>query len=271
MGNVSLESALAEVASFEIAPLPRVAHQLTALAEDEDASLARFVELLKTDPATASAVLRAASSPVFAAKAPIASLAQAVSRLGLQNVAQIALAVALRARFVEVPGYERELETDYRTSVAVALFAQRIARSRKLNAEEAFLAGLLCDVGRPAILSMLARHHPAAMAADRDDVRQLVEAEHAAVGRRVLAQWKLSDTLGEAAATHHDHEPRTPLGAIVQLANALARGALAEPAGDEDPSRLAGSPAAAMLNLYDDEIVALAAYAGEVRTLVEVL
>lgn len=271
MGNVSLESALAEVASFEIAPLPRVAHQLTALAEDEDASLARFVELLKTDPATASGVLRAASSPVFAAKAKVASLTQAVSRLGLQNVAQIALAVALRARFAEVPGYERDIEADYRTSVAVAIFAQRIARARKLNAEEAFLAGLLCDVGRPAILSVLARHRPEALAA-RDEVTRLVEAEHAAVGRRVLAEWKLADALGEAAATHHDHAPRTVLGAIVHLANALARSVFEEaPAADVSLSAVAGSPAAAMLNLYDDDIAVLAANAAEVRSKVEAL
>ena len=86
--------------------LPRVASQVVALVGSPTTDANRLSELIHRDPALAGQVLRIANSPAYMPRMPIVSLQQAVSRLGLNVVSEIAFAASLQSGVFRVPGYE---------------------------------------------------------------------------------------------------------------------------------------------------------------------
>ena len=57
--------------------------------------------------------------------------------------------IATRTRAFRVDGHEDEMRALFAHAFATALYAQEVARARRLGVEEAFLAGLFHDVGPP--------------------------------------------------------------------------------------------------------------------------
>lgn len=82
--------------SLSLPMLPAVANEVLALTQAETTDAARLSQVMHRDPALASNVLRVANSAAFVGQVPCASLQQAVSRLGLQRVTEIALALAVK-------------------------------------------------------------------------------------------------------------------------------------------------------------------------------
>ena len=192
---------------------------------------------------------------------PIVSLPQAVSRLGMAKVREIALAISMRTRVFDVKGYARELAVLFRHALATALFAEEIARMRRRNVEEAFLTGLLHDVGKPIVLqAILDAKGPAAKEVQIRPaaVWALVRELHPVAGRALAATWKLPLALGETIAGHHDLTSASPGVHVVRLADDLAHFAL----GDAPMERetLDAHPFAAALNFYPEDVDRLVAH-----------
>ena len=242
--------------------LPRVASQVVALVGSPTTDANKLSELIHRDPALAGQVLRIANSPAYMPRMPIVSLQQAVSRLGLNVVSEIAFAASLQSGVFRVPGYETVLNQLWRHALASGAFAKEIARVRRLNVESAFLCGLLHSVGKPALLQLVndvaktnsLRVGPIALVAVLDDL-------HAVVGVRIAEQWSLPKPV--AASIEH-HTAYAQAGAFRQeatitfLAARLAAHAI-EPArfGSDDAFR--NTPAIADLNLYPDDVAGLLA------------
>ena len=255
--------------------LPRVASQVVALVGSPTTDANRLSELIHRDPALAGQVLRIANSPAYMPRMPIVSLQQAVSRLGLNVVSEIAFAASLQSGVFRVPGYESVLNQLWRHALASGAFAKEIARVRRLNVESAFLCGLLHSVGKPALLQLVndvakgsstsssIRVGPIALVAVLDDL-------HAVVGVRIAEQWGLPKPV--AASIEH-HATYAQAGAFRQeamitfLADRLATHAL-------DPTRFGGddgfrdTPVIAELNLYPDDVAGLLARRERVLELV---
>lgn len=212
---------------LELPSLPEVALKIRRALADEDVSVAEIARLLGTDPALAARTLRVANSAMFyRGGRPITSLSGAVSQLGQKMVRNVALSFAAQQVFI---GYGNRQLRDlvsavWRHSVHTAVVAHMLARVQtKLNADEAFLAGLLHEVGKLYILTR-----------GKDDVETLANdagfqsvlaAWHPRVGRAVIEAWELP---AELAAAVGDHEtcslaaPAPPtMTAVVAAANYL--------------------------------------------------
>ncbi len=251
--------------------LPRVASQVVALVGSPTTDANRLSELIHRDPALAGQVLRIANSPAYMPRMPIVSLQQAVSRLGLNIVSEIAFSASLQSGVFKVPGYELMLNQLWRHALASGAFAKEIARVRRLNVESAFLCGLLHSVGKPALLQLVndvakksaTRVGPIALVA-------LLEDLHAVVGIRIAEQWGLPKPV--AASIEH-YTTYAQAGAFRQeamitfLADRLATHAL-EPArfGGDDGFR--DTAAIGDLNLYPDDVAGLLARRERVLELV---
>src|SRR5262249_9921046 len=117
---------------------------------------------------------------------------------------------------------------------ATALYAQEVARARRFGVEEAFLAGLFHDVGRPLVLQLVIdMHADLGLPVDPRVLAWAADALHADVGARAVETWQLGKTLADAVRYHHDFgrdAARRP-AALAAFASALARYALAAPNG----------------------------------------
>jgi len=212
---------------LELPSLPEVAMKIRRALGDENVSSGEIARLLGADPALAARTLRIANSAMFyRGTRPITSLSAAVSQLGHKMVRNVALSFAAQQVFI---GYGsrplRELVSSvWRHSVHTAVVAHMLARVRtKLNADEAFLAGLLHEVGKLYIL-MRAKGGREALASGAG-FQSVLAAWHPRLGRAVIEAWELPAELAAAVGEHEScslaaPEPPT-MTAVVAVANYL--------------------------------------------------
>jgi putative nucleotidyltransferase with HDIG domain len=260
-------------ATLELPLLPSLAWQLIAMSQRDDVDVQQFADLIHRDQALAGHVLRLANSAAFRPRLPIISLQQAVSRLGTNQLAELAFAVAVRSRVFHVPGYEGDIHEQWRHAVATAAYAREIARLTRVHAEGAFLCGLLHDVGKPFVLQLLVDlQEEVQESLPPSVVRAAVQDYHVLAGGRLAAHWELPLHVVESLIYHHDRQATPVCGeavAVTRLADAVAYQVLAPEAEPRGHGYLL--PLLADLNRDFVDIDAILAKRAEVLRMVEAL
>jgi HD-like signal output (HDOD) protein len=237
---------------LELPSLPEVALKIRRALADDDVSVSEIARLLGTDPALAARTLRVANSAMFyRGSRPITSLSGAVSQLGYKMVRNVALSFAAQQAFI---GYGSRALRDlvsavWRHSVHAAVIAHMLARVRaKLNADEAFLAGLLHEVGKLYIL-MQAKDTVDVLASD-PGFQSVLAAWHPRAGRAVIEAWELSPELATAVGDHESCSLEVPdppsMTGVIAVANYLVEHSEAACA---DPEFHAKAPSFGALSL----------------------
>ena len=260
--------------ALELPVLPEAASQVVQLCNDPTVDLPRIAAVVARDPAMAGNLMRLANSTLYGGTTPLVSLDQVLARLGVTKVREMALIISCQGKVFQVPGQEKLVKMQFRHCLATAMFAQEIARGRRWNVEEAFLCGLLHDIGRPVLLQeivegCIAFNIPFDLAA----ADAAIGALHARVGGEMIKHWKLPVRLAEVVQFHHD-----PLKAptarnqamMTALADDLSHLLLAGPKLMEvEPLR--DHPLLSDLNIYPDELEALIAFGPKVKTTIEAM
>jgi HD-like signal output (HDOD) protein len=261
-----VRSALAGGA-LDLPPLPAIALQAMQLAS-EDADAAELAKLIQKDIGLAAQIVRVANSSLYARRTPVAALPQAISWLGLAEVRKLALACAVKGKLFANKTFEPILRSVWAESVAVAVFAQEVARARRRSVESAYLCGLLHRAGQAVLLQLLARAPAAKFANLEIEALDYVAAEHEAnAAQRLVKAWELSGPV--AAVVCHwrgiDAPATQALGkaerlALLEVHIGRVLTALTLSAVDElPPPELCGISAKALqeLGLYYDDLGAL--------------
>lgn len=242
---------------------PEAARKIIDACEREDCDMRRLAELVRRDPALSVQFLRLANSPIFGSRSAIVSLPQALARLGTTQTRQIALLVTCKAGVFACAARKDAALRLQSHAVATALWAQEIARLRRMNVEESFLCGLLEDVAMPA-LWQLAADIEKTLGAEclAADVDTHIERLHHVVGADIALRWGLPARVVAAIRLHHaTPEAIGTAGAgvslegtvaTVQLADALARTSLA--GETSDVAEVQAHPSVAALSLYGQEL-----------------
>jgi putative nucleotidyltransferase with HDIG domain len=257
--------------TLDLPVLAGAAQRVMQMALDDSVDPVHLADAIRNDTAMAGHLLRVANSPLYRARAAIVSLQQAISRLGMHQVREIALAIVCESRVFRVRGFETELSGVFRHCLATAHFAQEIARLKRWNVEEAFLAGLMHDIGRPVLLQAvvdLSRELDCQIT--RQQALALVSTAHERTGARLVTLWELPARVSEAV--YHHHRQTAPVGAgplfaVIGMADELAHFALRD--GTMDEPGLRDSPRFRALSLYPEEMTALIACGEKVRLSVE--
>jgi diguanylate cyclase (GGDEF)-like protein len=214
--------------------LPGVAVEvLRACTPDgEEVDLDQLAAIIEQDPALVTKVLRVVNSAVYAVRQPVTSLRHALVLLGVIAVRAIALSFSLTSTVRKEPR-GADLQRYWQRSLYAAIGAQELARIlRPALKEEAFLAGLIQDIGMVA----LARLEPTTYAeimttagADHEEVaaaeRRTFGADHVEVGDWLLGQWGIAPLLRETVAASHAvvvAEDVSPLSGIVAGSGPIA-------------------------------------------------
>lgn len=257
--------------ALDLPILPEAAAAVLDACRDDLVGPRQVADTLQRDAGLAGHVLRVANSSAYAGSEPIVSLSQAVSRLGLRAVAEITLAVVLKARVFKPGRHEALVRPVWAHCAAAGGWAREIARLGRRNVESAFLCGLLHDVGRPIIVQAaldLERAHKTEF--EEREIRETMDELHASIGAALVNQWGLPEWMSTAILWHHepdsapDHvtEART-----TALADRLADWLLLE--GGNDPATLAGNELVTKLDIYPDELEQLLAKHETVREVAE--
>jgi putative nucleotidyltransferase with HDIG domain len=260
-----------EAGSLELPLLPGVAMEVTSAAAREDTDARLLADILKRDPAMAAHVLRVVNSPAYSPRAQIVSLQQAVGRVGSAKIREIALIIACRTGVFKVKGYEAEVDQVFKHSVATALFAQEIARQTRNNVEDAFLCGLLHDVGRPVLLqALLELSSEQSGVRGREALLAVVTDIHCRAGAALATEWKLPDTVSAAILHHHSATLEHAASVhIIALADRLGHALLETP--EVTPESVTEHPALEKLEIYPDVLSKILSRADHVKKAAEAM
>lgn len=192
---------------IELPTYPGVALQLQRVISSDNYGIEELVRLVEADGALASHVLRAANSAFFRATTPVTTLPQAISRVGASELSNIAIAGTLGVQAsIDGPLAAMRRES-WRRSLVGALISQGLARSRKVDPGEAFLAGLLHDFGETIAyrtFEVILDQHPDVEPLNAAQWQWHAQRFHVELGMALAADWKLPELLVEAVMRHHD-------------------------------------------------------------------
>ena len=225
--------------------LPSVALQVIELGQDPEASLKEVARVIGLDPALTSKILRIANSPLYAGRRKSENLLQALNLLGLNAALTLALSFSLVAAIPRRGQNGLDYARYWRRSLIAAVAARATAEQLgPAMREEAFLGGLLQDIGMVALQKTLPESYAPLLVAQH--VHRQLEAverhslntDHAEVGAWLLQLWRLPEPLSLAVAGSHEPDranataAERPLVECVALSGWIADTWLAEDRGE---------------------------------------
>lgn len=220
-----------QITDQDLPVLSAVATQSLDLLNDPMVTNRRLEELIRQDPSLTERVLRTANSPFYGARRPSNSISEAIFRVGLRQIHTILIVAATGELF---SAKDPVIQTLWKHATVTALTCNFLAERLKVaHREEAFISGMLHDVGQMVIY----RQHPVIygqmMEESQRTQRQILELEnerfqyfnHMTVGGLVIRKWGLSDCIAECARFHHELEREVPANldlSIVPLASIVS-------------------------------------------------
>jgi len=196
--------------SATLPTIPALAVQLLEAFSDPDSPISAIVDIVKKDPAITAKLLKAANSPRYGGNNKIETLDRAVVWLGKHTVSCLALSFTLVDSAQQTGAFGAYFKDLWLQSVIQALAMEWLAKKYQPGAQgAAFVAGLLADVGRLALM----RSDPSAYAPLMDRARQehrcIEEFEleelgktHSEIAAELLGGWSLPDSIITAARYH---------------------------------------------------------------------
>ena len=194
----------------ELPVLPTMLVQLAALDPEQTDYFDRVLALVNADPVFAVRLLRLANSARTQTSRPIESTTAALMKVGARAAVELMLTAHAARIFPARLDWQRDL---WMHSILAAHFMRRLApfvTDYPLDMNEAYLAGLLHDIGRFLLFLEAPEPFRQVGEADWDTPQQLLEAEqgccgytHAELGALALQRWGMSETLARVARDHH--------------------------------------------------------------------
>lgn len=215
-----------QIAMARLPSLPQTLLQIMDLAERDDVGLAEIGALVSQDAGLAAKVLSTANSAYYSRGRPISNIEQCLSVMGAAQVRRIALnqsVAELFGKFQKQSGFD--MRYFWYHVLCVAITARELAKRLDYpNHDEAYLAGLLHDVGQLALLSAATDQYLPIFLSATSPERLLAEEQrvfglaHPEVGAWLAERWNLHSFMADALLYHHESLSRIrDAHALVQI------------------------------------------------------
>ena len=194
---------------MELRPFPAAASRIMSECERADVTANDIADIIRYDPALSMRILQVANSPLYGFSNQIRSVKHAAVVLGLRTVKDVAVSLAVGEVFNKGSAASVTLRRRlWSHSLACGCFAGILAtRTEMCDSDEAFLAGILHDVGKLFLFDHLPDNCSGVF---DENTRACVETEreifgidHASIGRRSGEHWGLPEDISEAIGFHH--------------------------------------------------------------------
>lgn len=186
--------------------LNSVVNEFLGLARKEFFSAKDFENVLSKDQALVARLLKVANSGLYGPSRSISSIPEAVVLIGLEKLKRIVYAVSceeLTSHKMSNYNYHPQ-QGFWLHSLGVAQAAKVLAEASSicnLRGEEAFIAGLLHDVGKLVIDEFLSTESGAVVSC-KDEITA-VGINHAELSEYILKQWNLPESITSTILYHH--------------------------------------------------------------------
>jgi signal transduction histidine kinase/HD-like signal output (HDOD) protein len=218
-----------------IARLPAMPQILVRLIEHlqaDDLGMPELASLISKDAGMTGKLLAVANSSAYQRHHRNVNLEQSLVALGTDMIKTLVISDSVFQTFNNFPhSGSTDLRAFWKNSLAGAVIAKEVARLVEYpHLEEAYLAGLLHNVGRLALLATAPKEYAYNFTArDDEDLcaveQRTLQITHAEAGAWLIERWQLDSFLADAVLYHHEPSDRLesahPLIRIVRLAHVL--------------------------------------------------
>jgi putative nucleotidyltransferase with HDIG domain len=209
-------------------PVPETAQKALAIIRNPETNAADLADILASDQVLAARVLRWANSAYYGMESRIVTVRQAIVILGMNVIQELVMASSVSDQMNQpLPGYGLKRGELWHHALGTAVGAQLISKQYHLKIDqEAYYAGLLCDIGK-----LIFEKHLREFRWDRSegDQRSFLEVEracfgmdHAILGSELAHHWQLPEELVTTIAFHHEPQlapKHQELAAAVHIAD----------------------------------------------------
>lgn len=214
-------------------PLPITVTNVLSVNNNPESSANDLVKAILPDQTMCIAVLKIANSVLYGRPKKVSSLETAVTVLGFNEVQNIVLAKAAVQSFQPIfKTHPEDLNTFWDHSFTCGLAARIVGEHINLPSGQFFVAGLLHDIGKLAMLLAFGKKYDTSKwlsginsAALRQEEQKTFAITHDVVGAKLLHRWQFPDNLVTALRNHHnpaDAEKLQGYPLVIQLADFLS-------------------------------------------------
>ena len=215
--------------------LPQILLKLIDTCNQEGGSLKEVAKVVEKDPSLSIKILKLVNSSYYGLARRVENMSQAVSLAGTDAIKNIAICASVYEAFRKIKGNAVfNLKLFWWHCLKCAVLSRLIAKKTGYSQpDEAFLTGLLHDIGRLVLWVNFPEQYGKLLETYKDQQHLLISGElqlgatHCEVGAWLLHHWKLQPLMADSVLYHHEPQYRIvnafPLVQIVYAANALSR------------------------------------------------
>jgi putative nucleotidyltransferase with HDIG domain len=216
----------------ELPPIPAVLLKTMELLNDPSASVRKIQDQVLLDPALTSFILKVSNSALYSLRQEVTTISYAVNLIGYNTTRSI-LTAFLSKNVHAAAGNKMIQGILWKHSISTAVFARQIAQViKKISLEEAFIAGLLHDIGKAVLLRNKPDEYEKVVELIYNENKFSLEAEeavfgfsHVEVGYLIMKKWGFSDLIVETCIFHNnylEYSGENLMIPVVSLANKLS-------------------------------------------------
>ncbi len=217
---------------IELPIIDFIANNLGQLLSKDDVDFNKLAKVIEKDPALTVKVMNLANSAFYAGLVKTKSVDRAIARVGLLAIRSFLMTVSMRDVFKGGTHFQELFRLNWHHSLGCAICCKHIAEHLGLRAlaEDAYLLGLLHDIGTVSILHALSKATKkleGTIELSGAVVTEAIGALHAAAGSRILSKLKFEERFCRIVSLHNNPEKYPekddPLFNILFISNMLLK------------------------------------------------
>lgn len=189
-----LESEIADN-KITLPTLPEVALRVRDAAANENTTSKQLADIVTTDTALSARILQIVNSPLYRSREKIDNIQVAIIRMGSKIVRDLVTSLVMQQMFQPTSdALDKHFRQTWDQSVTVSAMSRALASMcKRLNPDQAMLAGLIHQIGKLPIL-MMAESRPE-LANNDALLGQYLEELHPRVGKMIMDNWDFPEAL----------------------------------------------------------------------------
>lgn len=212
--------------------MPHVAQEAIEVIDNPRSTAKQVGEIITKDMILSGRILRIANSAFYGFPRQIKSVLDAIVILGFETVKNLTIAATVQKLFnKKMDGYGIKSGELWRHSIGCALCSEAVAQNLKLDTDEAFISGLMHDVGKIVLDRFMKEESQKVLELVIEKNFNFTSAErmtlgydHAQIGSKIAIKWNLPVNIVKAIEYHHKPESlkkEPKIAAIVRLSDAI--------------------------------------------------
>lgn len=208
-----------------------VAMELLQMLDDPDTDIDVIIRTINEDQALSAQVLKMANSPAFSGLVRSETIKDSALRLGTRQITNLAMAASQAALHTSDHPVVNDVMQDlwlHSHSCALGCRSLALKTGHKRLADQAYMAGLLHDIGKLYILKsieLISQDMKSGTVLNREVIQGVFSELHVELGCRLMDHWNIPPVYRTIVAEHHSEQadPHNTLLAIVRLVNFTSR------------------------------------------------